>query len=42
MKKLDVVPLSPFFLKGDGKVLTQKLDICSFVEEDFLYPMVYA
>jgi hypothetical protein len=27
--------------KGDGKVLTQQRDICSFVEEDFLYLMVY-
>ncbi len=27
--------------KGDGKVLTQERDICSFVEEDFLYLMVY-
>ncbi len=28
--------------KDDGKVLTQKLNICSFAEKDFLYPMVYA
>ena len=28
-------------LKGDSKILTQKWDICRFVEEDFLYPTVY-